>query len=279
MKKSCCCLVSGGKDSAYVMMKAIEDGYNIVCLASFYHEEGEELDSWMFQSVTTNVVISMSECLGYPMYRMKFPKDMKILNKDLEYFEIAKEINEVEIIYALLYKIKQDHPEVTAVTSGAIYSSYQKNRVVHVCERLGLTSLAYLWHRNQEELLTEMVANEVHAILVKVACMGLTNKHVGRSIAEMLPILKSLNAKFGIHICGEGGEFESLTLDCPLYRKRIVIDNFSLQKVDDNDIAPVSYLKILDFHLEDKPDVEQLAEKPAVIEIPPEYRLDIPDRL
>lgn len=57
------------------------------------------------------------------------------------------------------------------------------------------------------------------------------------------------------------------------------LDNFSLQKVDDNDIAPVSYLKILDFHLEDKPDVEQLAEKPAVIEIPPEYRLDIPDRL
>jgi diphthamide synthase (EF-2-diphthine--ammonia ligase) len=38
----------------------------------------------------------------------------------------------VEIIYALLYKIKLDHPEITAVTSGAIYSSYQKNRVVHV---------------------------------------------------------------------------------------------------------------------------------------------------
>jgi diphthine-ammonia ligase len=107
--KNVCCLVSGGKDSTYVMMKAFEDGCNIVCLASFYHvcllknhylrfnsqEEGEELDSWMFQTVTTNVVISLSECLGYPLYRMKFPKDMKILNKDLEYFDIVKEINEV----------------------------------------------------------------------------------------------------------------------------------------------------------------------------------------
>jgi diphthamide synthase (EF-2-diphthine--ammonia ligase) len=109
-----CCLVSGGKDSTYVMMKAIEAGYNIVCLASFYHvliwiiiillmlilkEEGDELDSWMFQSVTTNVVISLSECLGYPMYRMKFPKELKILNKDLDYFEISREINEVFLFY------------------------------------------------------------------------------------------------------------------------------------------------------------------------------------
>jgi diphthamide synthase (EF-2-diphthine--ammonia ligase) len=66
-----------------------------VVVSTHRQEEGEELDSWMFQTVTTNVVIALSECLGYPMYRMKFPKDMKILNKDLEYFDISKEINEV----------------------------------------------------------------------------------------------------------------------------------------------------------------------------------------
>jgi hypothetical protein len=56
-------------------------------------------------------------------------------------------------------------------------------------------------------------------------------------------------------------------------------DKFCLQKIDENDIAPVSYLKILEFHLEAKAGVEQLAEKPAVNEISPEYRLEIPDRL
>lgn len=25
----------------------------------------------------------------------------------------------------------------------------------------------------------------------------------------------------GFNICGEGGEYESLTLDCPIYKKRI----------------------------------------------------------
>jgi diphthamide synthase (EF-2-diphthine--ammonia ligase) len=27
----------------------------------------------------------------------------------------------------------------------------------------------------------------------------------------------------GFHPCGEGGEFESLTLDCPIYKKKIVM--------------------------------------------------------
>jgi diphthamide synthase (EF-2-diphthine--ammonia ligase) len=45
------------------------------------------------------------------------------------------------------------HPEVEAVASGAIASDYQRLRVEDVCRRLGLVSLAYLWHRPQEELL------------------------------------------------------------------------------------------------------------------------------
>ena len=40
------------------------------------------------------------------------------------------------------------------------------------CQRLGLTALGYLWRRNQEELLHEMIQCGVHAILIKVASLG-----------------------------------------------------------------------------------------------------------
>ena len=40
------------------------------------------------------------------------------------------------------------------------------------CQRLGLTSLAYLWRRDQSELLKEMIDSGVSAILIKVASMG-----------------------------------------------------------------------------------------------------------
>ena len=41
------------------------------------------------------------------------------------------------------------------------------------CSRLGLSSLAYLWRRDQQELLSEMISSGVEAVLVKVAAMGI----------------------------------------------------------------------------------------------------------
>ncbi len=29
------------------------------------------------------------------------------------------------------------------------------------------------------------------------------------------------NRRYGVNVCGEGGEYETFTLDCPLYKKRI----------------------------------------------------------
>jgi diphthamide synthase (EF-2-diphthine--ammonia ligase) len=35
--------------------------------------------------------------------------------------------------------------------------------------------------------------------------------------------MKKLHAKFGVHIGGEGGEFETFVLDGPIFKKRIEI--------------------------------------------------------
>jgi diphthine-ammonia ligase len=40
------------------------------------------------------------------------------------------------------------------------------------CNRLGLVPIAYLWERNQEELLYEMIAAGMDSILLKVAGAG-----------------------------------------------------------------------------------------------------------
>ena len=40
------------------------------------------------------------------------------------------------------------------------------------CSRLGLTCLAYLWRRDQKELLAEMISCHVDAIIIKVAAIG-----------------------------------------------------------------------------------------------------------
>lgn len=106
------------------------------------------------------------------------------------------------------------------------------------CSRLGLTPLAYLWQRDQGNLLSEMIEAGVEAIIIKVAGIGLTPNHLGKTLAQLQPHLLKLvrdkpsvkeptltfnfqNNLYGSHMCGEGGEYESLTLDGPLFKQRI----------------------------------------------------------
>ncbi len=143
---------------------------------------------------------------------------------------------------------------IDAVSSGAILSTYQKNRVENICERLNMKSLAYLWSRNQSELLDEMINQGIHAILIKVACMGLKpEKHLGQSISQMKPHLKDLEVKYGANVCGEGGEYETLTLDCPLFKKKKISILETQMKIHSDDaFAQVGYLIFKQFCLVDK---------------------------
>lgn len=56
-----------------------------------------------------------------------------------------------------------------------------------------------------------------------MAALGLTPNHLGQTIAEMKPFLFSMKDKYKLNVCGEGGEYESFTLDCPMFKKKIVV--------------------------------------------------------
>ncbi|XP_022149928.1 diphthine--ammonia ligase isoform X2 [Momordica charantia] len=162
--------------------------------------------------------------------------------------------DEVEDMYILLNEVKRQLPCVTAICSGAIASDYQRLRVESVCARLGLVSLAYLWKRDQSLLLHEMINNGILAITVKVAAMGLDPvKHLGKELASLDSDLHKLNKLYGINVCGEGGEYETLTLDCPLFKNaRIVLDEYKVMMHSSDSIAPVGILHPVSFHLEYK---------------------------
>lgn len=62
--------------------------------------------------------------------------------------------------------------------------------ILYRCSRLGLVSLAYLWRRDQGELLQEMIDGGVEAVVIKVAALGLDpNKHLGMRLIEIQPHL------------------------------------------------------------------------------------------
>ncbi|XP_075783130.1 diphthine--ammonia ligase isoform X4 [Pelodiscus sinensis] len=208
----------------------------------------DELDSYMYQTVGHHAIDLYAEAMDLPLYR----HTIKGTSVDTGRVYTICEGDEVEDLYHLL-KLVKDKEAVEGVSVGAILSDYQRVRVENVCKRLNLQSLAYLWRRNQEVLLKEMISSHIQAIIIKVAAFGLDpDKHLGKTLDQMEPYLLELSKKYEVHVCGEGGEYETFTLDCPLFKKKIVVDSSKVVVHSADAFAPVAYLRFLQLHLEDK---------------------------
>lgn len=223
-------LVSGGKDSCYNILHCLKQGHQLVGTANLYpaDESQQELDSYMFQTVGHDVVSYYGKCTGLPIFRRPI---LRGGSKNVEMNYTLTLNDEIEDLYTLLLDVKTAIPDVEGVSVGAILSSYQRTRVEDVCRRLGLTVLSYLWQRDQLELMSEMCLmsknhadeneerGKLDARIIKVAAIGLDQTHLKKSLPQILPTLRKLNQIYDVHICGEGGEFETMVLDAPFFDK------------------------------------------------------------
>jgi len=120
------------------------------------------------------------------------------------------------------------------IVTGALYSKYQSERIQKICSKLGLRCYSPLWHVSQAFEM-RWVAQELEAVIGAIAALGLKKELLGKRIdGGLIDRLLALHKKYGINVAGEGGEFESLVLDGPMFRKRIVIEDYELKMSDEN---------------------------------------------
>jgi diphthine-ammonia ligase len=160
----------------------------------------------MYQTVGHDAVHLQAECLPIPLYREYITGQST--DQSLNYSSPTVN-DETEDLFRLLAHVKESHPDVQGVSVGAILSNYQRVRVEHVCGRLGLTCLAYLWQRDQKELLDEMINSGLTAIIIKVAAIGISHGninaglksgHLGKTLGELQPTLLALVGMFSVLI-------------------------------------------------------------------------------
>eukprot|EP00803_Ostreobium_quekettii_P003421 evm.model.scf_296.2 EVM.evm.TU.scf_296.2 scf_296:23669-26092(+) len=259
-------LVSGGKDSCYCMAACEKHGHEIVALGNLLpmDEAIDDIDSYMFQTVGHQMVAAYAKCMGLPLFRRGIGGEA--VEQHLVYQSTGGD--EVEDLFKLVMYVKGVVPGLQAVCSGAIASDYQRLRVENVCQRLGLVSLAYLWRAPQAALFRDMVDYGIHAILVKVAALGLKpHVHLGLSLVEVRYVLFQLREDFGCNVCGEGGEYETLVLDCPLFKHgRVVLDVWEAVVDNPDPISPSGFLRPKAFHVEGKEGAE-VGIDPSIIEV------------
>ena len=197
-------LFSGGKDSTMAAYKAIEEGWNVEYLVSMFSENP---DSYMFHVPNINLTELSSESMGIPLLTAKTPGE-----KEKELDDLKRVLNELK------------EKGIEGIFAGALASSYQKSRIDNLCKELGLESHAPLWHRDPQEYMEEIINLGFEVIITSVSAEGLDESWLGRKIdMDLLDEIINLNKKYGMHMAFEGGEAETMVLDCPLFKKRIKI--------------------------------------------------------
>ena len=209
-------LFSGGKDSSWALYRALEEELNVTRLLTVHPSE----ESYMYHVPETQLARLAAESIGIDL--------VEVAPGDLEATEAvdagAQGDAELEPLEAALTDLA-DEIDLAGVTAGAIESEFQTSRIQGMCDRLGIDLFAPLWQRDPEDLAAEMLEAGFEITILQVAAYGLDESWLGRTLdAEAIDELRELNDEYGVHILGEGGEFETFVTDGPHMSQRIDLD-------------------------------------------------------
>jgi ABC transporter with metal-binding/Fe-S-binding domain ATP-binding protein len=192
-------LFSGGKDSMFALWNVISYGWEIKALLTVLPESDS---SYMFHRPNVELVPLQAEAMELPAILQRSSGEKEEELEDLK--ELIKSV------------------EVDGVVTGAVASEYQKEKVDFICEELGVGSFCPLWHKDGEQLLTEMIEAGFEIIITSVSAEGFDESWLGRKIdGRCVEELVKLREKYGVSVVGEGGEMETFVVDSPLFKKRI----------------------------------------------------------
>lgn len=198
MKENMVCSWSGGKDSCYALMQAVQAGFHPKILLNVMNEEGVISRS---HGLPVQVLEQQAFALNIPLYT--------ISSSWQEY--------EDKFTRALIH-LKNEY-QLTCALFGDIDLQAHRDWEEKVCAQAGLSAILPLWQNERKALVLKMLLDGVKTIIVSCnSVMGAA--FIGKMITpELIEDMENM----GIDPCGENGEFHTLVLDCPLYKQPINI--------------------------------------------------------
>jgi uncharacterized protein (TIGR00290 family) len=191
---------SGGKDSCLACYKAIKQGYNVKYLLNFVSREFRRC---CFHGLEARLLKLQAGLIGIPIIQKEVSPDMQ--KYEQEFKEAVSEFKAQGI---------------RRMVFGDIYLLDHFNWVERVCKDLDIEPIEPLWEVSPTKIIEEFIELGFKAIVVSCQADKFGRDFVGRYIDnDLLAELKTKN----ICPCGENGEFHTLVVDGPIFRKRIEI--------------------------------------------------------
>lgn len=191
---------SGGKDCCQAAYKAAQQGFELKWLLNMVNQEAGRSCS---HGIPAKWVSLQADALGIPILQPA------TRGEDYE-----------EVFTATLRQLKQEG--ITHGVFGDMDFEPHREWVERVCGAAGIIPVLPLWQGAQEQIALDFIKAGFVSVITTVRADLLGEEWLGRTFDEgFLREIEELNR--GITPCGEAGEFHTLVIDGPLFKKRLEI--------------------------------------------------------
>ena len=184
---------SGGKDCTLCLDRLIRTGHEPVALFTTITKRGFNYN----HGIRKDVYEKYEELLGIPVI----------------FCETAELHNEDDMYNVLKDAIDKYHAD--AMVTGDIYREDVAAWNKHLAERLNIELVCPLWNESSESILNEVLDRGYKFLIKAVKTDYLDPSYIGKQITKEL--IEEFRQK-KMDICGEDGEYHSITVDGPIFK-------------------------------------------------------------
>ncbi|MEM2089991.1 MAG: diphthine--ammonia ligase [Candidatus Pacearchaeota archaeon] len=224
-------LFSGGKDSVYAIEYAMQRGWRIKYLLSF---KPSRTDCYLFHFAGVEVTPKIANAIG--------------LKHIYAACDVADPEKEAELVRKIVSKNRVD----ALILGGVGLQETQLRALQHALMPLRIEVFASHAGYDHEEIMQEMIKKGYDIRISQFAVEGLGMEWLGKKLDEQaFEDLKTRAQKFGFHVGGEGGHYDTIVLDGPIFKKKLHIE---AEKVEESEYS--GYIKIKNAELIEKSEIK-----------------------
>jgi diphthine-ammonia ligase len=189
---------SGGKDCCLALYRAKNQGMDIRYLFNMINGDGQRSCS---HGVRAAVVKEQAAAIGIPIIQRRNNGD----DYEVVFTSVLKELKSKGVDDGVFGDIDFDP---------------HRDWNEKVCRPAGITPHLPLWQEDQTKLVNEFLDAGFSSVVIAVKADLMGKEFLGRTLdKKFLADIAALNK--GITPCGEAGEFHTLVVDGPIFKKRL----------------------------------------------------------